>query len=353
MIDYKIENSTLFLAGQLNTKTISKNALSIKQQSYTKISLKNLTALDTAGVAFIDFLRQKQNQVAISDFGNPSNENTYNYFSSIKIEDQPKPKVPGFFESIGNAFYSAKTQSFKVLLLTSEILWWGVAGIFNKKTRRKGSVIQQGILLGVDSLFIVLLLSFIIGFILALQSAVQLRRFGADVFLADLLSLSIIREMSPLMTAVIIAGRSGSSIAAEIATMKVSEEIDALKMMAINPIKYIVVPKLHAISFSMPILVTLSILIAMVGGLMVAVGYLGLSIPTFVNAAIAASSLKDIGLSLTKSIVFSWIIIVIAVYFGFKVEGGAEGVGKATTKSVVAAIFSVIVFDALFSFLYI
>ncbi|MBU0567119.1 ABC transporter permease, partial [bacterium] len=218
--------------------------------------------------------------------------------------------------------------------------------------QRRGSTIAQSLLIGVDALGIIGLLSLIIGLILALQSAAQLRQFGASIFVADLIAISMVREMGPMMTAIIVAGRSGSSIAAEIATMKVTEEIDALKMMAINPIRYVVVPKLHAITICMPFLVVISTIIGIVGGLIIAVTYLDLSVISYFNEAIGVLSLKDVLVSLTKSIFFSWVIVIIASYYGFKVQGGAEGVGKATTASVVASIFAVIVLDALFSLIF-
>jgi phospholipid/cholesterol/gamma-HCH transport system permease protein len=241
---------------------------------------------------------------------------------------------------------------YKVLLLASEIYYWSFIGLLNHKGQRKGSLVQQAALLGSQALPIVALLSFIIGFILSLQSAVQLRNFGANVFIADLLAVTMVREMGPMMTAIIIAGRSGSAIASEIATMQVTEEIDALKMMALSPIRYIVVPKFHAITVVMPMLVAFSILVGMVGGGIIALGYLGLSMETFLKRSIDIITLKDLVVSLGKSTVFAWVIVIIGSYFGFQVKGGAEGVGKATTASVVASIFAVIVLDAMFSLLY-
>ena len=155
-----------------------------------------------------------------------------------------------------------------------------------------------------------------------------------------------------MMTAIIIAGRSGSAIASEIATMQVTEEIDALKMMALNPIRYVVVPKFHAITIVMPILVAFSILVGEIGGCIIALGYLDISLETFVSRSIDIISIKDLIISFGKSIWFAWVIVIIGSYYGFQVKGGAEGVGKATTSSVVSSIFAVIVFDAIFSLLY-
>lgn len=211
---------------------------------------------------------------------------------------------------------------------------------------------QQAFLLGSQALPIVALLSFIIGFILSLQSGVQLKNFGAGIFLADLLSITMVREMGPLITSIIVAGRSGSAIASEIATMQVTEELDALRMMALHPIKFIVVPKFHAITIVMPILVMFSILVSQIGGAIIAVGILDSPMETFITRSINILALKDIIISFSKSIWFAWVIVIVGSFYGFEVKGGAEGVGKATTSAVVTSIFAVIVFDAIFSLLY-
>ena len=134
--------------------------------------------------------------------------------------------------------------------------------------------------------------------------------------------------------------------------MKVTEEIDALKMMAINPIRYIVVPKFHALTICVPLLVTASILVGILGGLIVAVTYLNLSWVSFINRIFEVVRLKDLLIGLGKSFFFAWVIIIIGSYYGFKVRGGAEGVGKVTTQAVVASIFWVIILDAINSMIF-
>ena len=134
--------------------------------------------------------------------------------------------------------------------------------------------------------------------------------------------------------------------------MQVSEEIDALRMMALNPIRYVVVPKFHAITVVMPLLVVFSIIVGELGGLIIGMQMLDLSIPTFLVRSIDIISIKDIVISLSKSIVFAWLIVIIGAHYGFRVQGGAEGVGKATTASVVVSIFAVIIADAIFSLFY-
>jgi phospholipid/cholesterol/gamma-HCH transport system permease protein len=239
-----------------------------------------------------------------------------------------------------------------MLVLSSEIFYWSIVDIWKTKGHRKGSFTNQSIQIGFNALPIVGLLSFIVGVILALQSAVQMKNFGADQFLPLLLAHAFVRELSPLITAVIVAGRSGSAIASEIATMKVTEEIDALKMMALNPIRYVVVPKFHALTISMSLLVTFSIVVGILGGAIVAVLYLGQSFSSFMDACIDTISTQTFVISLLKSTVFAWQIVIIGSYYGFSASGGAEDVGRVTTQSVVASIFGVIIMDAIFSFQY-
>jgi phospholipid/cholesterol/gamma-HCH transport system permease protein len=359
MDNVSIANSVLYLKGEIGIETIpvlyEQIAALLKKEQPNTIDLSGVTRIDSAGVAFLESILDSIKIYAKAVFlqGVPDTiKPILETFSSKDIKLVEPPAKIGVFEKIGDSILS-KLQAFhQALIMAADIFFWSFVGLFNRKGQRKGAFTQQGVNLGVEALPVVGLLSLIIGFILSLQSAAQLRNFGANVFIADLLSISLVREMGPMMTAIIVAGRSGSSIASEIASMQVSEEIDALRMMAINPIRYVVVPKFHAITIVMPILVAFSILIGMLGGLIIAVGYLGLSIQTFVSRSIDILVLKDIVISLTKSTFFAWVIVIIGSYYGFAVKGGAEGVGKATTDSVVSSIFAVIFFDAVFSLLY-
>jgi phospholipid/cholesterol/gamma-HCH transport system permease protein len=229
---------------------------------------------------------------------------------------------------------------------------WALFDLGRRGQRRRGSFIVQSVRIGVESIGIIALLSFIIGFIVALQSAAQLRLFGANIYVVNLLALFVVREMGPLMTAVLVAGRSGSSIASEIATMKVTEELDALQVMGLQPIRYVVVPKVLAITAVMPVLTMISMIVAVAGGMAISIPYLDLTARTFIGQFVDVLSLYDLVTGFSKSIVFAWQIIIVAAYYGFQASGGAEGVGIVTTKSVVASIFSVIIIDVFFSFAY-
>ncbi|MCD4828009.1 MAG: MlaE family lipid ABC transporter permease subunit [Candidatus Cloacimonetes bacterium] len=349
-------DDTLNIGGLLDKQTVPRLWGRFERmkslESICAIDIGEVEAVDSAGVAFLDEVQSRIGEgVELRNI--PAGvADTITIFTSRKLAETPPPPLPGFFENLGGRVIEWVGSVHFALALTSDIVFWSVVGLFRPGGQRKGAFAQQAGLIGVDALPIVGLLSFIIGLILALQSAAQLRQFGAGIFIADLIAISMVREMGPMMTAIIIAGRSGSAIASEIATMKVTEELDALRMMAINPIRYVVAPKFHAITVSMPILVIMSIFIGISGGLVIAITYLGLSWQSYVNECIHILTLKDIILSMSKSIAFSWVIVIIGSYYGFTVKGGAEGVGRATTMSVVAAIFAVIVVDVMFSFAY-
>jgi len=354
----KIVNNTLYLEGSLNAATVPAlleevNSL-LKHQNPNTIDLSGVTVLDSAGVAFLDEINIRLAAKGILLYQGVGDEiqEVMETFSSLKVKVPAPERKMGFFEQIGDSIVVAWNNFYNVMLLASEVFYWGLIGIFSRKGQRKGSFTIQCSLLGTQALPILSLLSFIVGFILSLQASVQLANFGANVFIADLMAFSMVREIAPLITAIIVAGRSGSAIASEIATMQVTEEIDALKVMALSPVRYVVVPKFLAITVVMPILVMFSILVSEIGGGIIAIDYLDLSVYTFVQRSINVLTIKDIVTSFGKSIIFAWTIVVIGAYCGFQVKGGAEGVGKATTSSVVASIFAVIIWDAIFSLLY-
>jgi phospholipid/cholesterol/gamma-HCH transport system permease protein len=351
-----IRKSTLLIEGSLTHKTIPALRKEIKKfRRKTKVNtldLGGLRYIDSTGVIFVDWLTDKRFPGATIIHADDKTQRALETFSSRKIDILPPPPQPGLLEMLGGLLVSAWETIRDLLYLTSEIILWSFYGIFSSKGRRKGSVIQQMYLIGSNAVGIVGLLSIVLGLIIALQSAAQLRQYGAGIYVADLIAISMVREMGPMMTAIIIAGRSGSSFAAEISTMKVTEELDALRMMALNPVRYVVAPKFLAITICMPLLVMLSIVLGIVGGFIIGLTYLDLSLTSYFNQTINILKAKDLIIGLSKSIFFAWVIVIIGSYFGFKAEGGAEGVGKVTTSAVVASIFAVIVFNAVFSLMY-
>ena len=206
---------------------------------------------------------------------------------------------------------------------------------------------------GADALPIVALICFLMGVIMAFQAAVQLHDFGADIYVADLVGLSITRELGPLMVAIIGAGRSGAAFAAEIGTMKVGEEVDAMVTMGLDPQRFLVVPKVLAMLIALPSLTLLGDMVGVVGGLCVGRLVLGLPIVVYVNETLIALSPADVLGGLFKSLVFAALIAAIGCFFGLvKTGNNARSVGRVTTATVVTCIFFIILTDAFFSILY-
>ena len=202
---------------------------------------------------------------------------------------------------------------------------------------------------GTDAVPIVVLINFLVGFVMGFQGAVQLKQFGANIFVADLVGLSVTRELGPLMTAIIVCGRSGAAFAAELGTMKVSEEIDALRTLGFGPVRYLVLPRAIGLMLVMPFLTLFADLVGVLGGLAVGLVSLDLTITGYFIETKKAIAFWDVGSGLLKSVVFALAIAVISCQRGFATTGGAEGVGRQTTASVVSILFSLILIDATFT----
>ena len=202
---------------------------------------------------------------------------------------------------------------------------------------------------GFDALPIVGLLSFLLGIVVAYQGADQFRRYGANIFVADLVGLSMLREFAPLITAIIIAGRSGSAYAAQIGTMSVTAEIDALRTLGIAPLELLVLPKIIALMIVLPLLTVYADVLGVLGGMIMARSQLGVGFGDFIDRFDKAVSVTAYLVGISKAPVFAIIIAVIGCFQGFRTKGGADSVGRQTTRSVVQSTFIVIVADALFS----
>lgn len=205
---------------------------------------------------------------------------------------------------------------------------------------------------GVNALPIVGLLSFLIGVVVAFQGADQLRRFGAEIFTVNLLGVSILRELGVLITAILVAGRSGSAFTAQIGTMKVNQEVDAMETIGLDPVEILVVPRILALVVTLPLLVFYANIMAMLGGMLMATTALDISVTTFVKTLQEAVTLTTFVVGMVKAPVFAFLIALVGCFEGFNVTGSAESVGRQTTAAVVEAIFLVIVFDAAFSILF-
>jgi len=213
-------------------------------------------------------------------------------------------------------------------------------------------IFEQAKKAGFDSLPIVGLVSLFIGFIFALQTAYFMQRIGSEIYIASLVALSIVRELGPVITALVVAGRVGAAITAELGSMQVTEQIDALETLSSNPIKYLVVPRFLALSLMLPLLTLYSDAIGILGSYMICVFKLGISSSMYMRVTAESLFYKDLFTGLSKTVFFGMIISLVSCYEGFNVEGGAEGVGRATTRSVVFSFIMIIIADCFFTALF-
>jgi phospholipid/cholesterol/gamma-HCH transport system permease protein len=221
------------------------------------------------------------------------------------------------------------------------------APLFGQRGWRLSALFSQMVKIGVASMPTVALANFLLGIVLAMEGAGQFEKLGATDLVASLVTFSILREIGPLITAVIVIGRSGSAVTAELGTMKVEEEIEALNVMGIDPVKYLIVPRLLAMIIMMPVLTVLGEGVGLFAGWLISVTSLNLNPYFYVHNAIAAVEQKDLWSGLLKALMFGGVVGTVSCFYGIGVEGGAEGVGKATTQSVVTSLTSMLAMDAL------
>jgi len=253
---------------------------------------------------------------------------------------------------IGRGTLNGLTYLGGLAQLGGRAAYYTVVAPFRGRPLRLDRAVHQAMAVGVEALPILSLITFFIGVILALQGAYELRKFGALHYVASAVAISMTRELGPLMTAIVVIGRSGSAFAAEIGTMKVTEEIDALETMALNPIQFLVTPKFLAMVFMMPCLTIWADFMGILGGSLFGVSSAGFTFPGYINATLDALYLRDIVSGLIKSVMFGMTITAVGCYEGFSTGAGAEQVGRSTTSAVVVSIFLVIAVDLLFTALF-
>ena len=270
---------------------------------------------------------------------------------SAQLEHVPAQPTPSRLESEGflSRFGGGAEQLWQgfvaMLVFMADSFFGCLVGVFSARSRRRGAVWRDALSIGVDALPVVATIGLILGLILAFQGGHLLKDFGTSIYVANLVGKGMVREFAPLMTAIVVAGRSGAAIAAEIGAMKNNEELDALTVIGIEPVRYLVVPKLYAVTVTLPMLSLMSSLVSIIGGFIIGVTYLQLGPNQYIQQTLQAVSINDLANCLLKSVVFGWLIVAIGSFMGFRVERGAEGVGRAATRAVVVAIFAIIFAD--------
>jgi len=261
----------------------------------------------------------------------------------------PPQDHDGFILRVGAAGRRVYTGFILLMVFVGEVIGSLIYSFRYPRSIRWDAVFFYMKRAGVDGLPIVGLISFLIGLIMAFMSSLQLRQFGANIYVASLVALAIVKELGPIMTAILVAGRSGSAFAAEIGTMMVNEEVDALTTMGFDSTRFLVIPKVLASIVVVPMLTVYADAIGILGGLVVGVTGLDLTFYSYVKQTMSSIKVFDIGSSLVKSVCFALLISGIVCHRGFQVRGGAEAVGEAATSAVVSAIFLIILCDSAFA----
>lgn len=268
-------------------------------------------------------------------------------------DSRPAPGVAVFdsIERVGRATIDGVKEFGYAAALFFESVYWLVMGRRWRQPVRISSIASEMMEIGILALPIVTVLSMTIGIMLAIQGIHTLRLFGAESRVTIGIALSITREFAPLITGILVAGRSGSALAARLGTMNINQEIDALRVMGINPVRFLVAPSLVAMMVMVPLLTFWSDVVGLLGaGLYVGID-LGMSLGAYTDEVFNSISIDDLSHGLGKSVIFAALITLVAVVNGATVTGGAEGVGRATTRSVVQAIAAILITDMLFVFI--
>jgi phospholipid/cholesterol/gamma-HCH transport system permease protein len=350
----------LALTGRLDAKTLPElwdKARRAADEAAAKpliVDASGIEYCDGAGVAlFVELLRRRRGaRVEVANL-KPTFEALLKQFDPAVLEHDLDPEPPRrpAVEEVGFATYSLWRDIRTQVEFIGETTAALVFAARNPKSVRWKDVWRICEQVGADALPIVALISVLLGMILAFQSAVPMKRFGAEIFVADLIGLSMLRELGPLMTAILLAGRSGAAFAAEIGTMRVNQEVDALTTMGLSPVRFLVTPRIIAAVLMTPLLTLFSDLVGMIGGALTMQSF-SIPIVTFLKEIDAAVTLTDFLAGFVKSFVFAVLIAGIGCLRGLQTRAGASAVGDSATRAVVTGIILLVVVDGLFAVAY-
>ena len=255
--------------------------------------------------------------------------------------------MKNIFENIGINVINTGRLIVNLLALFVDTIYWLFIGPFKGKAAKRESIFEQMLFVGVKSILIVFFVALFTGIVIAMQTAPQLASLGAVIYVAGLVAVSITRELGPVLTGLVIAGRVGAAIAAELGTMKVTEQVEALENMALNPVRFLVVPRFLALVIMLPCLTIFANAVGIYGGYLIGVFNLNINSALYIDTTFRFLTTKDVVTGVIKSFVFGGIIALIGCYYGLNTRGGAEGVGKATTTSIVTSFILIILADCI------
>lgn len=319
------------------------------------LDLGSVQSIDISGAAaLLECLDQIRQSGARHRFGALS-ESAKNLFSLVEFDRlsakarPPAPKPETLLERMGGQTLRFLEDYYDFSVVVCKSLYWTLLAPLQGKGLKFDLTLRQIVQGGLEALPIVGLLGFLVGVTTALNAVDQLRQLGASIFIADLVAVGMARELGPLIAGVIVTGRTGAAIAAEIGTMRITEEIDALQTMGVNPYRYLIVPRVLSLLVALPILTLFCDLVGILGGYLLGTVYFGLGSELYWKHTTQALLLTDVLTGLAKSLAFGGIIGIVGCYKGMQVKGGAEGVGRATTAAVVVSILLIILADCFFA----
>jgi phospholipid/cholesterol/gamma-HCH transport system permease protein len=355
------EEATIRLAGRLSLDDLEPLMADLQaipgrlKPRRLSVDLAGVDYLDSAGaLALIELENIAKSLTIPFDLLNVSGTN-HGLLGLIDREALQRPPLrpesvrPAVLEKLGEVGRSQYRDFLEIMSFVGQLVVALAYSLAHPRSVRWEDVKFYMKRAGADGLPIVALISLLLGLIMAFMSSLQLKQFGATIYVANLVTLAMVRELGPIMTAILVAGRSGSAFAAEIGTMVVNDEVNALVTMGFDPIRFLAVPKVLAVMVVVPILTVYADLFAILGGLIVGVTGLDLTAFTYIQQTKSSIRVFDFATSLIKAVVFALLIAGIGCQRGFKVKGGAEGVGTSTTSAVVSAIFLIILADSAFA----
>ena len=353
------EALTLTIRGRLDSATTGKLwteiAAIIERTSPARVVLdaSGIAYCDGSGVGLLMEIRRRQDKPGKTleiRYLRPEFQSLLDFFdpADFMVFEKAKPRPANIAEEIGRAICAGCRDARALITFLGECGSAFISALRNPGRVRWKDALFTAETAGVNALPIVALIGFLMGLIIAFQSAVAMRQFGAEIFVANLIGLSMVRELGPLMTAIVLAGRSGSAFAAELGTMKVNEEIDALTTMGLDPIRFLVVPRIVAAVVITPLLTVFADLVGIMGGSVVLLS-LGYPLITYLNQIISSVSYADFLGGLFKSVIFGLLVAGIGCLRGLQTRTGARSVGESTTLAVVGGIVLIVITDGVFS----
>lgn len=345
---------------QLDLQSADKKLNTLTQQTKNNavsIDFQNAKSFDSAGmILIVKFLSTLIQNNCVVSFKNMSKRQRalLLFYRKNQVSNKVYPANinRNIFYKFGEYVYSLLAGFLLFLRFLGENFYYFIHTLLHPSKIRFKAITNQIELSGIRAIPIIVVTSFLIGLVLAYQGADQLQQFGANIFIVEMVSISMIRELAPLITAIVIAGRSASSFTAEIGTMKITDEVDAMKTIGYEPSIFLVMPRVIGLMIALPLIVFLADLIGILGGMVVAKMQLDISFSIFIDRLYAEVDVRHFLIGMAKAPIFGFIIAIIGCYRGFQVTGSTDSIGKYTTISVVNAIFWVIALNAIFSVIF-